>query len=631
MDNYHYGVIGNCKSAAIISQKGSIDWCCLPNFDSSSVFARLIDEKKGGFFSIEVEKGYKITQKYLRNNNILVTRFTYGEDEFEIRDFMPRYREENNYYCPPDIIRFFQYKKGNPEFKIHYNPKLNYAYGKINTFIDKKEDSIKSTPQEVDSKFDYSQYNSIYLYSSFNLEDILQKNTIVIKQNEFILLSYNQKIVTPNLSYAYRQMQKTKVYWLNWIEESPIYTHYSKNIIRSALVLKMMSYQKTGAVLAALTTSLPETIGEERNWDYRFCWIRDASMTISIMSTLGHVDTVKNFINYILNLISYKDEKIQIMYGINSEKKLSENILSHLSGYKNSKPVRVGNAAYDQRQNDVYGPLFDVFYKSLSFFVGQKIDIVESIWTTVRSLIKKINKEWKKPDKGIWEYRGEEKHFVFSKVMCWVAFDRAVKIATFLGKNALANDWRAILYEIKEDVLQNGWCEEKKAFTQYYGSKNMDAANLLMEEYGFINAADPKYQSTVKATYNELHKNGLMYRYIAEDDFGIPKSSFTVCSFWMVNSLYRIGEKEKAIKMFESLLKYTNHVNLLAEDMDFKTKRLLGNFPQAYSHLALISCALTINNDKPQNFNDILRNQVITVKYEDPSLDAFLCEIPLRK
>jgi GH15 family glucan-1,4-alpha-glucosidase len=391
------------------------------------------------------------------------------------------------------------------------------------------------------------------------------------------------------------ERERTKVYWLNWSNKTPNYRKYDFEINRSAITLKLLTYNKTGAVLAAATTSLPETIGEVRNWDYRFCWIRDASMVIKVMTDLEHKNVARRYLQFIVDLIPNKDEKLQIMYGINKEKKLTERTLDHLEGYKGSKPVRVGNAAYQQKQNDIYGILMDVIYEQLAKFATD-VGNGEELWGITKGIVWIVSKHWNEPDKGIWEFRSEDRHFTFSKVLCWVAIDRALKVAKILRKTRKIEKWTLLEQEIKKDIHDNAWNSEVNAFTQSYGSTNLDASVLLMESYGFIHARDPKFMSTVYAIEKELSNDGLLYRYKNEDDFGLPSSSFTICTFWFINSLFKIGEEEKAMQLFDQLLSYSNHLGLFSEDIDFKTKRLLGNFPQAYSHLALIECAINFSN-----------------------------------
>ncbi|WP_224490877.1 glycoside hydrolase family 15 protein [Robertkochia flava] len=587
MDNLDYGIIGNCRSAALVSRDGSIHWACLPEFDSPSVFAKLLDDEIGGSFGFKVSEKYRISQEYMRNTNILITRFTNGKDCFEVRDFMPRYKEEiGSHYTPPDIVRYIKHISGKPKFRVKYDPKLEYAKGTTSTYI---------KDEFVESLTDKEKYDTLFLYTNFDKTKVVQGEEIILHSDGFFTMGYNEKIFPPTTERAHLELSRTMVYWLNWMERTPSYDKYNDYISRSALTLKMLSYDKSGAVLAAATTSLPETIGEVRNWDYRFCWIRDASMVIKVVSELGHKNIARRYLQFIIDLVPDKDEKLQIMYGINKEKMLTEETLDHLKGYKNSRPVRIGNAAYEQRQNDIYGILMDVIYEQVAKFKND-IENSEELWAITKGIVWVVNRHWKEPDKGIWEFRTEERHFTFSKVLCWVAVDKALKVADLLGKYRRRGRWLQLAETIKEDILKNAWNEEAGAFTQSYGSEDLDASVLLMEPYGFIDAMDPKYVDTVHAIERELSFDGLLYRYKNKDDFGLPSSSFTICTFWFINALNKIGETDRAVAYFEKLLSYSNHLGLFSEDIDFKTKRLLGNFPQAYSHLALIETAVNLNN-----------------------------------
>ena len=586
MDNLDYGIIGNCRSAALISKTGSIEWCCLPEFDSSSAFAKILDEKIGGSFEIKVSDEYIIEQRYKKNTAVLITRFSEGENIFELHDFMPRYHVENGaYHAPPELVRYIKHIKGKPSFKVIYDPKLEYAQGETKTYV--KRNFIVSLTNTV-------KFETIFLYTSFNKNAVIEGRDIEVTENGYFLLGYNEKILQPTIRKIYLDLERTKVYWLNWTNKTPTYKRYNKEIIRSAITLKLLSYDKTGAVMAAATTSLPETIGEVRNWDYRFCWIRDASMVIKVMGGLGHKNVAKRYLQFIIDLIPHKEEKLQIMYGINKEKKLTEQTLDHLSGYKGSKPVRIGNAAYKQKQNDIYGILMDVIYAQLAKF-STDLENGEELWGITKGIVWIVSRHWQEPDKGIWEFREEDRHFTFSKVLCWVAIDRAIKVARILKKTRKLEAWTQLEQEIKRDIHENSWNNEVGAFTQSYGSTHLDASVLLMESYGFIHAKDPKFVQTVMAIEKDLSNDGLLYRYKNKDDFGLPSSSFTICTFWFINSLFKIGEEEKAMQHFEKLLSYSNHLGLFSEDIDFKTKRLLGNFPQAYSHLALIECAVNFS------------------------------------
>lgn len=605
MENLNYGIIGNCKSAALVSEKGSIDWLCLPKFDAPSVFAKLLDKHKGGSLSIEPEKLISTSQEYIERTNLLRTKFVCEDGVFEVIDFMPRYKnDEGNYYAPSDVARVFNCISGAPTFRVIYNPKLEYAVHE--TFISENKKFIKAITKK-------GPYDSLYLYSDFDFNDILSSEVITLSNSKYMLVSYNQKLLKQDIHRAKLKMERTKVYWLNWSEHTTTFSQYNDAIIRSALTLKLLSYDKTGAVLAALTTSLPETIGEVRNWDYRFCWIRDGSMVVKILTQLGHSAVAQNYLRFIVDVLPEKDEKMQIMYGISGEKKLSEYELPHLSGYGGSKPVRVGNAAYKQKQNDIYGILMDAIYQQFNLF-STSLGYSEDLWTVVRNVVKMVEKNWQKPDKGIWEIRNESKHFTFSKVLCWVAVDRAQKIATLLKQDEYTIEWKKLEDKIRADIELNAWSENKQSYAQSYSSDDLDASVLLMESYGFVKASDQRYKTTVYAIQKELVHNGLMYRYINKDDFGLPKSAFTICAFWLTNALYKIGEKKAAIERFEKLLTYNNHLGLFSEDLDFETKQQLGNFPQAYSHLALIETAITISEgeiSKEEKIMDAIRYETI--------------------
>ena len=587
MKNLNYGIIGNCKSAALVSDTGSIEWCCMPDFESSSIFARILDQKKGGHFSIETVGQYRIEQRYLNRSNILQTRFSRGKNIFEVLDFMPRYQMENGlYHCPSDIIRYVRKISGTPKIRVDYYPRPAYAQSSTQTILD--ADFIKTFTTD-------GPYESVYLYSSLPLEAVAAAESIPLTEDAFFVVSYNQKLTGLTKQWAELELERTKVYWMGWTAKTTVLTDYQPEVERSALVLKMLAHQKSGAILAAVTTSLPEALGEERNWDYRFCWVRDASMTIHILTRLGHHNVARRFLQFILDIVPYKDENVQILYGINPRRKVTERELPWLSGYENSQPVRVGNAAAKQKQHDIYGVLMDVIFQSMTVF-NTTLNNREELWTVVRTLSRHVSRNWKKLDSGIWEFRTEKKHFTFSKILCWVAMDRAARIATLLNKTPDAMNYLRLRDQIKADVLKKGCHRRSGALTQTYGGTSLDAANLLAEHYGFLSATDPIYVRTVMESYKHLCRDGLMYRYRDADDFGQPKSSFTICTFWMIKSLYRIGQKKLAKQMFEKLLTYSNHLGLFSEDLDFKTHRLLGNFPQGYSHIALIDAAMTLSN-----------------------------------
>lgn len=580
--NYGYGVIGNCRTAALISDKGNIEWLCLPDFDSPSVFAALLDKDKGGCFGFMVSDDYRTSQTYIPHTNILSTHFISDEDEFVVLDFMPYYRARNNeHYLPAELYRYIRRIKGDPRFRVKYNPAPDYARGRVIHNITSEYIESYSTSNDTDRQ---------YLYSSLPLRDIEDGKEIILEKDEFMLLSYNEKVIHVDIEREKLEYCRTLVYWLNWSNRTKKYTLYNDVIERSMLTLKLMSYYN-GAVLAALTTSLPETIGEVRNWDYRFCWLRDASMSIETLFKMGHPGAAKRFMHFIKSTFTAQHQTFQIMYGIHGERKLTEVVLEHLSGYKDSKPVRIGNDAYHQRQNDSFGYLMDLIYQYYRLMPGA-LDEIEDMWELVKNIMTTVTEEWRNPDKGIWELRGKDHHFVSSKVMCWVALDRGAEIAYMLDKTTYRERWRREAEAIRRDVLDNGWKEELQSFSQTYDNTVLDASLLLMEPYGFMAADDIRYRKMVAAVKKELLHNGLMYRYNSEDDFGMPSSAFTICTFWLIRALFVTGEKAEARCLFDDVLKYSNHLGLFSEDLNFDTKEQLGNFPQAYSHLSLVNTAI---------------------------------------
>lgn len=586
-NNLNYGVIGNCRTAALISERGSIEWLCFPDFDSPSVFAALLDRTKGGSFGFDVPDGYAVRQSYVPHTNILSTRFASDEGEFEVLDYMPCYRSfEKEHYLPAELYRYIRFVKGRPRFRIRYDPAPNYAQGEVR---------IRRTAGFIESYSSADNKDRQYLYSSIPLQAVAGREEIRLEKDEFLLLSYNEKVIPIDIEREKIEYCRTLVYWLNWTNRTRQYTCYNEVVERSMLVLKLLSYYN-GAMLAALTTSLPETVGGVHNWDYRFCWLRDASMSIETMFRVGHTGAARRFMKFIQSSFMSRHD-YQIMYGIRGERKLTEVILEHLDGYKGSKPVRIGNDAYHQKQNDSFGYLMDLVWQYYRLMPGT-LDEIEDMWEMVKSILATVAEEWRNPDKGIWEIRGEEQHFVSSKVMCWVALDRGARIAAKLGKEEFAARWREEAEAIRRDVMEHGWKSEIQSFSQAYGNLALDSSLLLMEPYGFIAANDPHYRKTVEAVRKALFRKGLMYRYNSEDDFGVPSSAFTMCTFWLIRALFVTGQRNEAKTLFSQVLRYGNHLGLFSEHLDFDTKEQLGNFPQAYSHLAIVNTALLFAEEK---------------------------------
>lgn len=601
MKNYDYGIVGNCSTAALVSSDCSIVWLCLPNFDSASLFAQILDEKKGGYFKISAVNSVRVGQEYIMHTAILRTTFETTDGIFEVNDYMPRFETaRGEYYCSPEIHRRIKVVSGRPRIKIDLVARPNYAVGGADCVI--KKDYIKITSQE-------GHYNSFYLYSNMDYEKIISGEEIELEKYSYLLLSYHEKLDSIDNDKFFLEYQKTKSYWLEWVQRTRYPPKYKEEVLRSAITLKLLMYERTGAVVAAPTTSLPEIIGKDRNWDYRYCWIRDAAMIVDLYVRIGHIQSADGFIKFILNNMQLKHEDIGVIYGINGEEQLDEYSLDHLAGYEGSKPVRIGNDAYKQQQNDLYGELIETIYTYFVINRRASFQVNEEIWTMVRSLVNRVRDVWRNPDCGIWERRDEPQHYVHSKLMNWVAMDRAVKIAKFVGKHQYVEPWAKMAEEIKVDILKNGWNEKLKAFTMYYGSDIYDASNLLMLHYGFLSPKDPRIVSTVQQYHEHLVKDNFAFRYITDDGLGIPENAFIVCTFWMINALDLIGEKKKAREMFENLIGSANHLNLFSEDIEISTKRLTGNFPQGYSHLAFIQTALLLETD--YNWSDAFSSKEV--------------------
>lgn len=598
-DNYYQAIIGNGRTSALVEPDGTISFCCMPDFDSGTVMASLLDPEVGGSFGIEIVGGQAVHQAYDRHTNILLTRYESPDGSFELIDFMPRYDVEdrpNSYEdVTPDIVRIIRPLSGQPKVKVNYDPKLDYARFETKTRA-LTPGRLKSTTSGT-LKDERAIYESLYLYSDIDNESLLDKSEFVLDDTKFMLMTYHDKVIEPSLDTVDLMLQRTRAYWMHWAAKTSRPERYGEEVLRSALALKILQFSPSGAFVAASTTSLPETIGETRNWDYRFCWIRDASMTVSTLNRIGHPKMASRFVDWVTHTVRTKDDALQIMYGLRGEKTLTEETLDHFSGYHGSTPVRIGNAAYHQQQHDIYGVYLDVIWQDLCQH-ERSPEFLDRIWTHVRAVVRTVADHWETPDRGIWEIRGEKRHFVFSKVLCWVAIDRAIKIARILAKDQWADEVSKLRDTIYNSVCEHGWNENAKAFTQFYGSSDLDASNLLMADYGFIDPKDPRFVSTVEQTEKELCNNGLLYRYKNRDDFGEPSSAFTVCSFWMVKALVGVGRTKDARKMFERLLSMANVHGLYGEDLDFETLRHLGNFPQAYSHLALIDCALLLQGDE---------------------------------
>ncbi|MEM0154451.1 MAG: glycoside hydrolase family 15 protein [Methanothrix sp.] len=581
MQDLEYGIIGNCATAALVHCDSSIDWLCFPRFDSPSVFARILDENKGGYFKITPNGKFETSQEYVKDSNVIVTHFTSDEWAFDLYDYFPHYDTHGQLYKDPEMHRLIKVVKGKPRIITTIKPMLQYAT--IEPKISIEKNSINFS--------DSSGRECIYLYSNLPLEKIMNAEELVLDKDSYFVITYNKIKPEIDVEAVKLTMDKTINYWKGWISKAKLPKEYRDLIARSALALRLLTYDETGAIIAAATTSIPEIVGDVRNWDYRYCWIRDSSFTVMSLINISRFDVAHEFMKWALAIHRKYGINLQVLFGVNGERDIPERTLDNLSGYKGSRPVRVGNAAATQRQVDIFGELLDAIYL---FYVKHKKDfnLDESDWELIYGLVESAIKEWRYKDHSIWEFRTISKHYTFSKVLCWVALDRGVEIAKALGKDKYSKRWAKIRDEIKSEIMANGWNANVGSFTQSYGSDELDASLLLLPYFGFIDYKDEKMAKTVEAIGNGLFKNGFVMRYNAKDDFGMPKNALIACTFWYIDALYEIGKKEEAIKLFVKTVAHANKLGLLSEDINRETGELLGNFPQAYSHIALINTAM---------------------------------------
>ena len=571
-----YGVIGNCRTLALVKKDTSIDWLCLPRFDSPSVFSKLLDDKNGGSFKIIPVGEYEIKQEYIENTNVIKTNFSNSTTEFDVIDYFPYYNKGYVTLRNSEVHRVIVRKRGKPIIKVLVDPKMEY-----NRYVPSK--------QIDNNKIIFSYKNtSLYLYSNLGLKEILNGTEIELPENSYILIAYNKLKYSTDIRYIMQEMENTINHWRGWSRRIKGGKEYRPLKVRSALVLRLLTYDDTGAIVAAGTTSIPEIKGSVRNWDYRYSWIRDSSFTVEALIKLGLIDQAYSFIKWLNAIYAEYGMSLQVLFKVSGGEYISESILDNMGGYENSKPVRIGNKAYQQRQTDIIGELLNSIYL---FYLKENASprIGEISWDLIFSFVETIINDWRKKDHSIWEFRGTSKDYTFSKVMCWVAVDRGIKIARRLGHNDVIERWSMERKKIKASIMRYGWNKKVQAFTQYYSSSSLDASLLLMPSFGIIGWKDQRMLSTIDAIKKELTNGPFVMRYKDRDEFGMPKSAFIACSFWLVNALYYTGNKEEAIRMFDRAVAFQNHMGLFSEDIDMKTGELLGNFPQAYSHVALIN------------------------------------------
>ncbi len=585
----NYGIIGDLRTIALAGMDGSIDFLCLPRIDSPSVFARLLDQDQGGYFQISpMVSDARQKQIYVSDTNVLLTRFLSESGVAEISDFMP----VTDPAQPSMIVRRVKTVRGDLEFEMVCHPAFDYA--RADHKVEPRDDGIL-----------FISDNSVVLrlrtQKSVKIENGAARVRFRLGAGEtaVFILEYvdpdkESQARTPN--FVPRAFKDTVNFWHSWIGRSKYDGLWREVVNRSALTLKLLTSRDFGSMVAAPTFGLPETIGGERNWDYRYTWIRDASFTLYSLIRLGYTAETASFMKWIEDRCSdlRAGESLQVMYGIDGRADLEEEILAHLSGYRNSSPVRIGNGAAHQLQLDIYGELMDSVYIFNKY--GEAIS--HDLWDHLVPMVNYISEAWNQPDEGIWEIRGGKQHFLFSRLMSWVAIDRGLRLARNRSFPAPVDAWVRARDEIYNDIFDNFWDEQVGAFVQHLGTDALDASSLLMPLFKFISPTDPRWRSHLKAIERELVSDSLVYRYsvdsAAADGLSGDEGTFSICTFWYVECLSRAGEVNKARFYFDKMLGYANHLGLYAEEIGPRGEQL-GNFPQAFTHLALISAAYDIN------------------------------------
>ncbi|MBD0253593.1 MAG: glycoside hydrolase family 15 protein [Rubrobacter sp.] len=590
-----YGVIGDMHSAALVGKDGSIDWLCFPHFDSPSVFAAILDHEKGGRFKIApAEEGAARKQLYWPDTNVLITRFFSPDGVGEIIDYMPVGAHENGegYH---QVIRRVRVVRGEMAFRMECSPAFDYAREGHETEISSEGACFRSSGL------------GLGLATRVPLEDAGGAAVAEFSLGEgetavFVLREIEDGGCGVPFSEeeADEHFKQTVEYWRRWLSKCTYTGRWREVVHRSALALKLLTFEPTGAMVAAPTMGLPEGVGGERNWDYRYTWIRDAAFTLYGLLRIGFTEEAAAFMGWIEDRCqgSSPDGSLQLMYGLDGRRDLTEEILDHLDGYQGSRPVRLGNDAFDQLQLDIYGELMDAVY----LYNKHGDPISYDLWTRLRALINWVCDNWRREDEGIWEVRGGRRHFVYSKLMCWVAIDRGLRLAEKRSFPADRERWLAARDEIYEEIMQKGWSDERGAFVQSYGDDTLDASNLIMPLVFFLAPHDPRMLKTLDATNRPPEKGGLVanslvYRYDVQksvDGLAGEEGTFSLCTFWLVEALTRAGRVDEARLMFEQMLGYANHLGLYAEEIGHSGEAL-GNFPQAFTHLTLISAAFNLD------------------------------------
>ncbi len=583
-----HGLIGDMSSAALVATDGTIDWCCMPRFDSPSVFAALLDSKSGGRFQIAPVDVASTRQVYLRDTNILQTSFSTATGTLTVTDFMPVRRAALSEEAPHEIHRIVRCDSGDVDVSCVFEPRLDYARGVT---------VLRPLREGVEARGGRQTLN---LLASVPMriggDRAVARFTLRQGESESFVLAYGHGRPTRLRTYRTEErLEDTRRFWQGIVAGIRYDGAWSEAVTRSLLVLHLMMYRRTGAIIAAPTTSLPETLGGSRNWDYRFAWLRDSSFTVDILYRMGDDTEGDRYIGWLLDQCKLNDRKTRIVYGETPNTSLRERTLDHLEGYAGSRPVRIGNGAARHLQLDVFGEVILAIH-TIFRLQGR---ILRGAWALVTKFAETVMLNWQRRDRGVWEVRGRQRHFVYSKIMCWAALDRAANIATSLKEDGLARRWALAAEAIRQQVLTDGWSDSKRAFRQRYDDDALDASNLVIPFLGFLPPDDPRIRMNADAIERELADGPFVWRYLpSETDDGLDaqeEGAFTLLSFWLIGNLLYTGQTERAAEYFERVMSHANHLGLFSEMIDPRTGALLGNFPQAYSHVGLIHTARNLD------------------------------------
>ena len=586
MDNLDLGLIGNGAISALLTPHGRILWSCMPRFDSDPVFSALLGDSEGsrGAFSIDVENLVRSEQRYIRNTAILLTTLHDREGGVaEITDFAPHFKQFGRSFYPAMVVRRVRPLAGSPVVRIRLEPTFGYGEGTPSLTFGSNHIRFVS-PQLV-----------LRLTTDASISAVLEQTPFVLDSDLTLLLGPDETITDAPGEVGQRFFGATRNYRQDWVRFLGIPFEWQEAVIRAAITIKLAAFGDTGAIVAAMTTSLPEAPGSGRNWDYRYCWLRDSYFVVSALNRLSVTRTMERYLHYIVNIAAnQRGGRLQPVYGVTGQPCLHERVVSSLRGFDGMGPVRVGNDAYRQVQNDVYGA---AILSATHMFFDERIERLGSqgLFKRLEVLGEMARGVYDQPDAGIWELRSRERVHTYSSVMCWVACDRLARIASRLGLDDRVAYWRGHAEVIHAAICERAWDGTRKTFVDSFGGQDLDASLLLLHELGFLAADDPRFASTVAAVEENLKRGDFIYRYAGSDDFGEPETAFLVCSFWYVDALAALGRAEEARALFETLLACRNALGLLSEDIDPKTRRLWGNFPQTYSMVGLINSAMRLS------------------------------------